>query len=224
MVKATNKIHSKLLLAIGIFGWHHWFCPCGFDESSLISRSGQIIHALEERGWLGSGKIEEMKRLIKFFLFAYLLVFPFGQFTRLNLGSFGGLARFLGPEVRIYLGDVLVGLMVGIWGIWRVKMGKKGSAKAILVFAGVATLSLVINLPRLAFSEILVSSFYLFRWIVYAGLYFVVTDLTKEMSIKRRAESRHSEFISSESENQASLFAKQQALLISESDPETSSG
>jgi len=123
-----------------------------------------------------------MEKLIKFFLLGYLLVFPFGQLVRLPIS-------FFGPEVRVYLGDILVGLIVGMWRIGKIRdnrgkdrdnKGNRGRVeRPILVFAGVATLSLVVNLPRLTFNEILVASFYLFRWIVYAGLYFVVRDIIK---------------------------------------------
>lgn len=122
---------------------------------------------------------------MKFFLFIYLLIFPFGQLARLPV-------YFLGPEVRVYLGDVLVGLAVGVWGIWkvkkvkRVKRGNEGDegnreriSRPILVFAGVAAWSLLVNLPRLTYNEALVASFYLLRWIVYVGIYFVVSDVEK---------------------------------------------
>lgn len=132
-----------------------------------------------------------MYKLMSFFLLLYLLVFPFGQLARLPL-------YFFGPEVRVYWGDVLVGLMVGIWGIWKVKRvkkgkkekrGNKGLTKAILAFAGAAVLSLLVNIPRLAPGETLVASFYLLRWIIYAGLYFVVSDVKK---LKTKNEERKS--------------------------------
>jgi|GEM_PF-319193 len=118
-----------------------------------------------------------MKKLIRFLIFGYLLVFPFGQLVRLPFSS--------GSEVRVYLTDIFVLLMIVFWGIWRIKTRKENKERAalfwpILVFIGVAALSLLFNVSRLAGGETFVASLYLLRFIFYAGVYFVVFDLQVE--------------------------------------------
>ncbi|MBM3209128.1 hypothetical protein FJZ40_02445, partial [Candidatus Shapirobacteria bacterium] len=118
-----------------------------------------------------------MKRLIRFLIFGYLITFPFGQLARLPFG--------ISPEVRIYLTDIFVFFMVGFWGIWRIKTRRENKERAalfwpILVFIGVAALSLLFNVSRLAGRETFVASLYLLRFIFYTGVYFVVFDLQVE--------------------------------------------
>jgi hypothetical protein len=115
-----------------------------------------------------------MKRLIRSLIFGYLLVFPFGQLARLPFG--------FSPEVRIYLTDIFVFLIVTFWGIWRIKTKKEKKEKPdlfwpILAFIGAAALSLLVNVPRLAEKEILVASLYLLRFVFYAGIYLVAWDI-----------------------------------------------
>ena len=121
------------------------------------------------------------RKLIRFFILGYLLTFPFGQLARLPIEVFG-------PQIRVYLGDVLVFLAVGIWGIWRLRgrkavQGEKPPLSGpILAFAAAAAFSLLVNLPRLAAGETLIAGFYLLRWVTYSGLYFVVWDIKKIQS------------------------------------------
>lgn len=116
-----------------------------------------------------------MAKIIKFLLLAYFIFFPFGQLTRLSL-------QIIAPEVHLYLTDLILGLLVLFWLGWRFIFNRKSYllpplAKPIGLFFLVAAFSLIINVHRLSGDEIFVSSLYLVRWLFYAGLYFVATDL-----------------------------------------------
>jgi len=111
--------------------------------------------------------------MAKILIFLILATFPLGQLTRLPLGI---------PEVNIYLQDLLVGGLVIIWlgrhFIRKTSLTKPPLTKQILLFLSTAALSLIVNLPRLTFQEALVASFYLLRWLFYAGIYFVIFDIS----------------------------------------------
>lgn len=84
-------------------------------------------------------------------------------------------------EGGILLSDILTGLVLVAWIVKKLvlkeKFGRPFLFFPILGFAGVALISLAINSINLTFDEILSSSFYLIRWIEYAGIYFVINDL-----------------------------------------------
>jgi glycosyltransferase involved in cell wall biosynthesis len=108
--------------------------------------------------------------------FAYLVLFPFGQLARVPLQ----LIKL--PEVHLYLTDVVMFLIVISWGIWRFLLVKKKCqlpplAKPIFLFSLIAAISLMVNAPLLSGREVMVAGLYLFRWLVYAGIYFVIFDL-----------------------------------------------
>lgn len=109
-------------------------------------------------------------------LFAYLVFFPFGQLVKLPL------QLFKSPEINLYLTDVLVFLLLLSWGIWRLFLKKKKYhlpllAFPLFLFSGICCLSLGLATSLLSCREMLVSSLYLLRWLVYAGFYFVINDL-----------------------------------------------
>ena len=120
-----------------------------------------------------------MKKTIISLFFIYLVLFPFGQLARLPL-------PFLDlPEVNIYLTDIVLSFLLLFWLVWRFFINKKKYkppflTKPILLFSGLALISLLVNSFRFSGSEVLVSSLYLIRWIVYAGLYFILVDLKSE--------------------------------------------
>lgn len=110
-------------------------------------------------------------KLFKILLFLILGLFPFGQLTRIPLGI---------PGINIYFHDLVIGTLVLTWFFYHL-LAKKSFprpplTKPILAFFLVATLSLVINLPRLQVKEALVASLYLWRWIFYAGVYFALQE------------------------------------------------
>lgn len=118
-----------------------------------------------------------MEKIIKFLLAVYLILFPFGQLTRLP----SAILNFP-PEVNLYLTDLVLVLLICTWLVGRFFLAKKPYqwptlAKPIRLFALLAALSLALNAGRLSGDEIFVSGLYLLRWIVYAGLYFVISNL-----------------------------------------------
>ncbi len=120
-----------------------------------------------------------MKKVITSLFFVYLVLFPFGQLIRLPLFSFGF------PEVHLYLTDVVLFFFLFFWLIWRFLIIKRKYkapflTKPILVFSGISLSSLLVASFRFSGLEVLISSLYLFRWLVYAGIYFVLADLKNE--------------------------------------------
>lgn len=110
-----------------------------------------------------------------FLIFLYLVAFPFGQFTRLPLE----LINF--PEIRVYLTDILVGV-IGMIGATKWFVGKNHSnplGNEILGFLLIVILSLLLTIPRLESREVLVSSLYLLRLFAYGLFYITICNLIK---------------------------------------------
>lgn len=120
-----------------------------------------------------------MEKVIISLLFVFLVLFPFGQLTKIPLG-------FLNlPEVHLYLTDVVLFFLVLGWVSWRFLREKRKYqlpplAKPIFLFIALAGLSLAVNSPLFSGREVGVGFLYLLRWIFYAGLYFVIFDLKKK--------------------------------------------
>lgn len=111
-------------------------------------------------------------RKLNFLVILILIIFPFGQLTKLPLGI---------PEVNIYLQDLVILILVLGW-LFHHLFTKKPFPNPpltvpILSFFLVAAFSLMVNLSWLTPREVLVASLYLWRWIFYVGVYFVVFDL-----------------------------------------------
>jgi O-antigen ligase len=116
--------------------------------------------------------------LIEGLFFAYLVLFPFGVLTQIPLPIWGL------PEIRLYLTDIILALLLLSWGIWRFFFNKKKYqlpplALPIFSFAIIALLSLGLATPLLPNREVAISSLYLIRWLAYASLYFVIFDTKK---------------------------------------------
>lgn len=118
-----------------------------------------------------------MEKIIATLLFCYLVLFPFGQLSRLPLS----LINF--PEVHVYLSDLVIAVLVFCWLGWRLLKKDKfilpPLAKPIFLFLIFSILSLIFNTPLLSNREVIVAGLYLIRWLIYAGLYFVIFDLQK---------------------------------------------
>ncbi len=123
-----------------------------------------------------------MKILLALIISLFIL-FPFGQLNRLSM-------VFLGPEVNLYLTDLVIASLVGYWLFWKLARKSKLTlpplAKPIFLFSALAFLSLFFNAPLLSGREVLVSGLYLARWITYAGLYFVISDLIRSPKGKKQ--------------------------------------
>ncbi|MBI5465166.1 O-antigen ligase family protein [Candidatus Gottesmanbacteria bacterium] len=110
-------------------------------------------------------------KIFNFLIFLILIIFPFGQLTRLPLGI---------PEVNIYLQDLVVFVLLTAWFLHHLIIKKPFPkpflTKPIIYYFLAAAISLIYNLPRLEVRETIIASLYLWRWIFYAGVYFVVFD------------------------------------------------
>lgn len=121
-----------------------------------------------------------MEKIIISLFFIFLVLFPFGQLTKIPLG-------FLNlPEIHLYLTDVILFLLVLSWGLWKIFNKRKKYqlpplAKPIFLFVFLAGLSLTVNSPLFSGREVGVGFLYLLRWIVFAGLYFVLFDFKKKL-------------------------------------------
>lgn len=122
-----------------------------------------------------------MEKVISFLLFCFLVLFPFGQLTRLPLRI---------EEVNIYLIDIILGLLLTFWAIWlflkKVKFQKPPLAKPIFLFLFLAFVSLVFNTPRLASREIVIAGLYWLRLTAYFGLYFLIFNFKKHFNYLNR--------------------------------------
>jgi len=66
-----------------------------------------------------------MKLIIGLF-FAFLVFLPFGQLNQLPLAwIIGSDLAIKMPEVHVYLNELVLGLLLLCWGIWRLKFAKK---------------------------------------------------------------------------------------------------
>ncbi len=113
-----------------------------------------------------------MMKILKILLVLILMAFPLGQLTRIPLGM---------GEVNIYFQDILIGFLVISWLAFHIltkrPFQKNRLAKPIFIFSFLAGLSLLVNFFNFSFREVVVSGLYLLRWIFYAGVYLVVSEL-----------------------------------------------
>jgi len=111
-----------------------------------------------------------MDLLKKIFIFT-LFLFPLGEVFRLDFGN----------GVIIKPIDVGVVFVVLLWLIIKNSHKQKIKQRYILIpvllFFLTGLFSLLVGGSHLSLNEFLISFSYLFRWIVYAGIFFVIFDL-----------------------------------------------
>ncbi len=77
--------------------------------------------------------------------------------------------------------EILVALTVFFWVIWSILKGRKiylpPLTIPILLFAALGLISLVVSLHLFSPLEVIWGSVYLWRWLVFAGLYFLVATM-----------------------------------------------
>jgi len=118
--------------------------------------------------------------ILKKFFILLIITFSFGELTRIQFPN----------SVAITLNDIVVFIFVGVWLIFKL-VGKRRFNKPsllfpILIFFLVTVLSLFINAFKLSLNELAVSSLYCLRWVVYAGLYFALSDLNIKFGNKSK--------------------------------------
>ena len=118
-------------------------------------------------------------KIVKFFFFCFLVIFPFGQLGRISLSTLGL------PEVRLHLLDLSLLCLISSWLIAKLVQKKKillgPLFQPVLIFLFIASLSLLLNSNQFSDIEFIVASLYLFRWALYFGLYVVAFDFKKEL-------------------------------------------
>lgn len=84
-------------------------------------------------------------------------------------------------EGGILVSDIFAGLLLISWVLKKLILKERFQRPflffPILGFAFIALVSLALNSANLTFEELASSGFYLIRWIEYAGIYFVASDL-----------------------------------------------
>lgn len=114
----------------------------------------------------------------------FLFLYPrWGIYFLLGSLVAGQLIRLPLPvgEGGILISDTLTGLLLVSWIFKKLLLKEKFTLSFLAVpitgFIIVAFISLLINSTNLTSDELMASGFYLIRWIEYAGIYFVVSDL-----------------------------------------------
>ena len=114
--------------------------------------------------------------LLQLLLYSLILSFCLGQFGKIPIGR---------GEVGMYLWDILAAALVFYW--LALKLGVKKKLKLPPLWAPISIFSLIslitlINGSRwLGVGEWVVAFGYWVRWIIYAGVYFVVSDLSRKI-------------------------------------------
>ncbi len=108
------------------------------------------------------------KKLIIFFL---LIIFPFGQLVRYDLGN----------SVVLHVNDLVVGVIF-VLNLFKLKRHPLLKPVGLVVFTMV--LSLVLNINHYSVSQTIISALYLFRWVAYASLFFFFVDFKDKKLIK----------------------------------------
>ena len=115
-------------------------------------------------------------KLLKTLILICLLLFPFGELLRFDLGS----------DIAVRLLDLLV-LFTAISfianSIKNKKIPKTYLNKPILIFGLICLTSLVLNISALNSVQFFTSFLYLLRWVSYACIFFVVSSFEKKIKV-----------------------------------------
>lgn len=111
--------------------------------------------------------------LLKYLFPILFITFSFGEIARVNIFS----------SVNAGFFDLILALILLIW-LFFAKKSKYDLKIPIILFSALALFSLLINFTRFSQIELLISSLYLVRFVLYAGIYFVLVDLDKKLISK----------------------------------------
>jgi hypothetical protein len=111
--------------------------------------------------------------ILKYFLIAVLIVFPFGAVVRIQVAP----SAYVYPLDIMLFGLACVSLYEYVLNYRKILLVPY--TKALLIFLVIAFLSLLLNLFQFSFAQIIIGSLYLGRFIVYANLLFVFYFLKK---------------------------------------------
>ncbi len=115
-----------------------------------------------------------MDILKKLFTLLLIIAFPLGEIAKFSFDN----------GISFTANDVAVFTVFLYWG-YRVLLGKnklKGKLrKPFLIFSVLASVSLLLNVPKYPVNQILVAFLYLVRWVVYSSIYFSAVNFSKEV-------------------------------------------
>lgn len=118
-------------------------------------------------------------KIIKLLFLALIILMPLGEITRIDIGN----------NTVIKINDIVLFLTVFSYAIYyflnkNKDKSKNNLSKPILIFSIIGLVSLLINFSNLKINEFFVSILYLIRWLLYAGIYFVVSSF--DYNFKKR--------------------------------------
>jgi len=112
--------------------------------------------------------------ILKIIFSLLILSFPIAEIGRFQFSN----------GVAFSINDIFLILLVIFWIGYHLlnkkKVNKNRLTKPILIFIGVALVSLVLNIPNLSVMNLLISFLYLLRWTLYASLFFIVKEFNIE--------------------------------------------
>ncbi len=111
--------------------------------------------------------------LLRYLVPLLFLVYSFGEIARIRIYS----------SVSSGVFDIVLVLIILTWLLF-VKKGNYSLRNSIILFSLVALFSLLINASRYSQEQLLISSLYLIRFVLYSGIYFVFSDIGKEYKNK----------------------------------------
>lgn len=109
-----------------------------------------------------------MDILTTLFTILFIIAIPMGEILRIPVGN----GTLLPVDVAVFL--------IALWGLVSMIYQKKKPLflNEILIFSGVALVSLLANYFTLTTNQFITAGLYLVRWVSYAGVYMAVTSLT----------------------------------------------
>ncbi len=116
--------------------------------------------------------------VLKIVFIILIVLLPFNEIFRLEYGN--GLA--------IKLFDIMVGVLGISWILQNLKdlssVYKNAIGKYIIMFCGIASVSLLVNFPRFSEEQILIGLLYLVRFVFYALIFFIVKSFPESFRKK----------------------------------------
>lgn len=116
--------------------------------------------------------------VLKIIFSLLILSFPIAEIGRFQFSN----------GIAFSVNDILLITLVIFWLSYHFfnKKKIKGGAlsKPILIFTGIALFSLILNIQHLSAVNLFISFSYLLRWIIYASLFFIVTEFDKQFKAR----------------------------------------
>src|SRR3989344_2636129 len=110
------------------------------------------------------------EKIYKTLIFAYLVLFPFGQILRTSVTAFD-------KNIRVHPADFVVTLIFLLWIFER--STKPKIYPRIIAFAVTALFSLLFSLSILHLRGIVIGAIYLFRVFAYLSVFLITWDIVK---------------------------------------------